>query len=82
MLTALRSAARTVVLTRPKDERAADPAGILQEYEDAEGEQTVVEEDPVEAVEVALRGVRGDGGAVLVLGSFATAAPVLRWLRD
>jgi len=82
MLTALRSAARTVVLTRPEGERAADPAGILQGYENAEGEQTVVEEDPVEAVEVALRSVRGEGGAVLVLGSFATAAPVLRWLRD
>ena len=82
MLTALRSAARTVVLTRPEGERAAEPAGILQGHEDAEGEVVVIEEDPTEAVEAALRSVRGDGGAVLVLGSFATAAPVLRWLRD
>ncbi|HKH12374.1 MAG TPA: cyanophycin synthetase [Rubrobacter sp.] len=82
MLTALSAAARTVVLTRPEGERAAGPAGILQEHEDMEGEETVIEEDPVEAVEVALRSVRGDGGAVLVLGSFLTAAPVLRWLRD
>jgi dihydrofolate synthase / folylpolyglutamate synthase len=82
MLTALSAAARTVVLTRPEGERAAGPAGVLQGYEEMEGEETVVEEDPVEAVEVALRGVRGDGGAVLVLGSFATAAPVLRWLRE
>ena len=82
MLTALSAAARTVVLTRPEGERAAGPAGILQAHEDMEGEETLIEEDPVEAVEVALRSVRGDGGAVLVLGSFRTAAPVLRWLRD
>ncbi|HEV2091555.1 MAG TPA: cyanophycin synthetase, partial [Rubrobacter sp.] len=82
MLTALSAAARTVVLTRPEGERAAGPAGILQAHEDMEGEETLIEEDPVEAVEVALRSVRGDGGAVLVLGSFRTVAPILRWLRD
>lgn len=82
MLTALSAAARTVVLTRPEGERAAGPAGVLQGHEDMEGEETLIEEDPVEAVEIALRSVRGDGGAVLVLGSFRTAAPVLRWLRD
>jgi dihydrofolate synthase/folylpolyglutamate synthase len=82
MLTALSAAARTVVLTRPEGERAAGPDGILQGREDVEGRETLTEEDPVEAVEVALRSVRGDGGAVLVLGSFQTAAPVLRWLRD
>jgi dihydrofolate synthase / folylpolyglutamate synthase len=82
MLTALSAAARTVVLTRPEGERAAGPAGILRGYEETEGEETVIEEDPVEAVEAALRSVRGDGGAVLVLGSFRTAAPVLRWLRE
>jgi dihydrofolate synthase / folylpolyglutamate synthase len=82
MLTALSAAARTVVLTRPEGERAAGPAGVLQGYEETEGEETVIEEDPVEAVEAALRSVRGDGGAVLVLGSFRTAAPVLRWLRE
>lgn len=82
MLNALTRTARYVVLTRPEGERAAGPAGILQGYEDVEGEQTLVEEDPVEAVRVALGSVRGEGGAVLVLGSFGTAAPVLRWLRD
>ena len=82
MLTALSAAARTVVLTRPEGERAADPAALLQGHEETEGEETVIEEDPVEAAKAALRGVRGDGGAVLVLGSFGTAAPVLRWLRD
>lgn len=82
MLTALNEAARTVVLTRPEGERAAGPAGILQGHQDMEGSETLIEEDPVKAVEAALRSVGGDGGAVLVLGSFQTAAPVLRWLRD
>lgn len=82
MLTALSAAARTVVLTRPEGERAAGPAGILQGHEDVEGVETLTVEDPVEAVEAALRSVGADGGAVLVLGSFKTAAPVLRWLRD
>ena len=82
MLTALIRQARTVVLTRPEGERAADPAEILDGLRKVEGGETLVVGDPVEAVRVAVRSVRGDGGAVLVLGSFGTAAPVLRWLRD
>ena len=82
MLTALSARARLVVLTRPEGERAADPAEILRGSEDLEGGEKVIEEDPVEAVRTALQSVGGDGGAVLVLGSFGTAAPVLRWLRD
>jgi dihydrofolate synthase/folylpolyglutamate synthase len=81
MLTALNAAARTVVLTRPEGERAAGPEGILQGQRDAEGVETLKEEDPVGAVRLAVRGV-GGGGVVLVVGSFGTAAPVLRWLRD
>ena len=82
MLTALIGRARTVVLTRPEGERAADPAEILDGRRKVEGGETLAVDDPVEAVGVAVQSVRGDGGAVLVLGSFATAAPVLRWLRD
>jgi dihydrofolate synthase / folylpolyglutamate synthase len=81
MLTALHAAARTVVLTRPEGERAACPEGILQGQRDAEGEETLKEEDPVGAVRLAVRCVAG-GGVVLVVGSFGTVAPVLRWLRD
>ena len=81
MLTALSFAARTVVLTRPEGERAASPDGILEGHEGLEGRETLTEEDPVRAVGAALRSV-GEAGVVLVLGSFATAAPVLRWLRD
>ena len=81
MLTALNAAARTLVLTRPEGERAAGPADILRGHEGMEGEETLIEEDPVGAVRLAARSV-GGGGVVLVVGSFATAAPVLRWLRD
>ena len=82
MLTALIGQARTVVLTRPEGERAADPADILDGRRNVEGVGTLAVDDPVEAVRVAVRSVRSDGGSVLVLGSFGTAAPVLRWLRD
>lgn len=81
MLTALNAAARTVVLTRPEGERAAGPDGILQEQRDTEGGESLKEEDPVGAVRLAVRSA-AEGGVVLVVGSFATAAPVLRWLRD
>jgi dihydrofolate synthase/folylpolyglutamate synthase len=81
MLTALNAAARTVVLTRPEGERATGPDGILQEQRDTEGGETLKEEDPVGAVRLAVRSC-AEGGMVLVVGSFATAAPVLRWLRD
>ena len=81
MLTALNAAARTVVLTRPEGQRAAGPEGILQDQRDMEGGETLKEDDPVAAVRLAVRSVAGDG-VVLVVGSFATAAPVLRWLRD
>ena len=82
MLTALNSAARTVVLTRPEGERAVGPDGILQGRSNTEGGETLKEEDPVGAVRLAVRSVAAGGGVVLVVGSFGTAAPVLRWLRD
>lgn len=82
MLTALSGRARTVVLTRPEGERAADPLDLWVGREKAEGGETLTVDDPVEAVRVAARSVGAEGGAVLVLGSFGTAAPVLRWLRD
>jgi dihydrofolate synthase/folylpolyglutamate synthase len=80
MLTALSAAARTVVLTRAEGDRAAEPEELLEGRRDTEGNETLVEEDPVRAVRLAIRGVRG--GVVLVVGSFQTAAPVLRWLRE
>jgi hypothetical protein len=81
MLTALNAAGRTVVLTRPEGERAAGPDGISRGPRDTEGGEELTEEDPVGAVRLAVRSVAG-GGVVLVVGSFGTAAPILRWLRD
>jgi dihydrofolate synthase/folylpolyglutamate synthase len=82
MLTALNGRARTVVFTRPEGERAAAPAEASAGWREAEGGEVLEIEDPVEAVRAAVQSVRKEEGAVLVLGSFATAAPVLRWLRD
>lgn len=82
MLTALSARARVVVLTRPEGERAADPVEISGRRGKAEGDNTLTVEEPIEAIRVAVRVVRRERGAVLVLGSFGTAAPVLRWLRD
>lgn len=82
MLTPLSRSARTVVLTRPEGERAAAPTEVAARWREAEGGEVLAVEDPVEAVRAAVRSLEGQRGAVLVTGSFATAAPVLRWLRD
>ena len=84
MLTALSGRARTVVFTRPEGERAADPFDLSVGRGKVGGSEILTVDEPVEAVRAAVRSVREEGaeGAVLVLGSFGTAAPVLRWLRD
>ena len=84
MLTALSGRARTVVFTRPEGERAADPLDLSVGRGKVGGSETLTVDEPVEAVRAAVRSVKEEGaeGAVLVLGSFGTAAPVLRWLRD
>lgn len=82
MLTALSRAAYTVVLTRAEGGRAAEAAAIVRGSGHTEGSHTLIREDPVEAVQAAARSAREGGGVVLVVGSFQTAAPVLRWLRD
>jgi dihydrofolate synthase / folylpolyglutamate synthase len=84
MLTALRGDAHVIVLTRPENERAADPALLEREYgpTDCEGRRALVVDDPVEALGAAVGAVRDVGGVVLVTGSLSTAAPVLRWLRE
>jgi dihydrofolate synthase / folylpolyglutamate synthase len=84
MLAGLEREADVIVLTRPESERAADPAEIQLRYHplDREKKRALVVEDPVEAVGVAVEAVKGAAGVVLVVGSFATAAPVLRWLHE
>jgi dihydrofolate synthase/folylpolyglutamate synthase len=84
MLAGLNGEAHAIVLTRPESERAADPARIALEHEplDRRGRRALVVENPVEALSVSVGAVREAAGVVLVTGSLATAAPVLRWLRE
>jgi dihydrofolate synthase / folylpolyglutamate synthase len=82
MLTGLRGDAQIIVLTRPESERALDPALIEHATMDRGGRRALVEQDPVEALGVAVEAVRDVAGVVLVTGSLSTAAPVLRWLRE
>ncbi len=84
MLTALEGEARTIVLTRPEGERAAEPALVASEHGllDLVGRRAEVVEDAVEAVGAAARWMAEVDGVVLVTGSLSTVAPVLRWLRE
>ena len=84
MLAGLEREADVIVLTRPESERAADPAEVQRRHLplDREEKSAMVVEDPVEALRVAVEAAKGAAGVVLVTGSLATAAPVLRWLRE
>jgi folylpolyglutamate synthase/dihydropteroate synthase len=85
MLAGLNREAHSIVLTLADSDRAADPARIASEHGplDRGGKRAlVVEEDPVKALLVAVEAARAAAGVVLVTGSLATAAPVLRWLRE
>jgi dihydrofolate synthase/folylpolyglutamate synthase len=77
MLAGLKDQANFILLTRPENDRAADPA--LLDHKDG---TALVVEDPVEALAVAVQAVRDVEGVVLVTGSLSTGAPVLRWLRE
>jgi dihydrofolate synthase/folylpolyglutamate synthase len=84
MLAGLKIEANAIVLTRPESERAADPAEVelLHKPLDRKERRALVVADPVEALGVAVEAVKEMAGVVLVTGSLATAAPVLRWLRE
>ncbi len=84
MLTGLKREARVLVLTRPESGRAADPARVAREHgpRDREGREARVREDPVEALDVAVREVEDVQGVVLVTGSLYVGAPILRSLRE
>ena len=82
MLAGLDTEADATVFTRPESERAADPAEVGQGPLDRGRAGCLVVDDPVEALGVAVEAVRESSGVVLVTGSLATAAPVLRWLRE
>jgi len=84
MLAALNREANVVVMTRPESERAADPVRVALEHRplDCRGRRAKIVQDPVRALSAAVGAVREAAGVVLVTGSLATAAPVLRWLRE
>ena len=84
MLAGLISEADVIVFTRPESERAADPTEVELRHRllDPGQRGSLVVTDPIEALGVAVEAVRETSGAVLVTGSLATAAPVLRWLRE
>jgi len=84
MLTELRKEAHILVLTRPEDERAADPVHLMREHvpRDREGRPARVAARVVDALEVAVEETKRVGGVVLVTGSLYTGAPVLRRLRE
>jgi dihydrofolate synthase/folylpolyglutamate synthase len=84
MLTELRKEAHVLVLTRPEDERAADPVHLMREHgpRDREGRRARVVTNVGDALEAAVEETKRLGGVVLVAGSLYTGAPVLRWLRE
>lgn len=84
MLTALKNEASSLVLTRPGDDRAADPGWVSREFSprDRTGGSAAVVADAEEALEEAVEEMRQAGGVVLVTGSLYTGARVLGRLRE
>ncbi len=84
MLTELRKEAHVLVLTRPEDERAAEPVHLIREHgpRDREGRWAWVATDAGDALETAVEETKRVGGVVLVTGSLYTCEPVLRRLRE
>ena len=84
MLTGLQKEAHVLVLTRPEDERAADPVHLMREHgpRDREGRRALVATDVGDALEAAVEETKRIGGLVLVTGSLYTGVPVLRRLRE
>jgi dihydrofolate synthase / folylpolyglutamate synthase len=84
MLTELRKEAHVLVLTRPEDERAADPVHLMREHglRDRERRRARVTTDVGDALDKAVDETKKIGGVVLITGSLYTGAPVLRRLRE
>ncbi|MGB3683668.1 MAG: cyanophycin synthetase [Rubrobacteraceae bacterium] len=84
MLTALKNEASSLVLTRPANERAAEPGWVGREFDprDTGGKEAAVVTNVDEALERVVEEMRQVGGVVLVTGSLYTAADVLGRLRE
>jgi dihydrofolate synthase / folylpolyglutamate synthase len=83
MLSALRREADGLVLTRPDEGRALDPAQVMLEFEprDRAGRPARVVPETARAVVAAAEEMRERNGVVLVTGSLYTGAAALRTLR-
>lgn len=84
MLLALERRADTLTLTRPENERAADPEWMEREFgpRDSGGGEAILESRVGAALEHAVEGIRRSAGVVLVTGSLYTAADALAYLRE
>jgi len=83
MLSRLSEEAHVLVLTRPDNERAADPEWIEREHgpRDLGGRRARVEADTSDALATAVAEMDGVDGVVLVTGSLYTGSRVLGSLR-
>lgn len=84
MLSAVKNEATELVLTRPRNERAAAPGWIARELDprDRSGRSAEVVPDASEALERVVEDMKQVDGIVLVTGSLYTAAEVLGRLRE
>ncbi len=84
MLTALEDEAYYLVLTRPDNERAADPEWVAEHYgpKDLAGRRAEVAADVGEALDGAVTEMERTDGIVLVTGSLYTGASILGRLRE
>lgn len=84
MLTALEGEASLLVLTRPVNERAAEPEWIRRLFDprDRRGRRARVIVDAGDALGVVVEEMREVNGVVLVTGSLYTAGAVLGRLRE
>lgn len=84
MLLALKARADALTLTRPGNERAAEPEWIEREFGplDSGGRGAALVGDVGEALDRAVGDVKEIGGVLLVTGSLYTAADALAHLRE
>lgn len=84
MLTALEREASLLVLTRPANERAAEPEWIQRSLDprDREGRRARVVEEAGDALGMVVEEMSRVDGVVLVTGSLYTAGAVLGGLRE
>lgn len=83
MLLALKGEADALTLTRPRNQRAADPGWMEREFgpRDRGGRRAALVSEVGEALDRAVQEMSRTDGVVLVTGSLSTAADALQHLR-